>query len=959
MWQKWPAADVYYKRAAGCKANGDVMTDHNLGTFIRQLARTLLDDARTDGELLAAFALDRNEDAFLILLGRHAQTVWSVCRNTLTDAADAEDAFQATFMALAAKATELHRRDQLEPWLRTTARFAARVLRRNTARRNRRLQVAGEMGVGTETSPVDLPDWSAVQEEFQALPEDLRRVLSLYYLEGRTFAEISEQLDCSITTTRRRVTQAAESLRRRLRARGITSVAGGVLAGIFAGETTALAMAPDFVQETVGLAKGFASGIIPPSPAGALAAELIARKSAFWLVIAAAVLVFAGGVVGAASLIPRAEPLNPLPQPVATAPAPVPTLVEAPPLAVLKGVVRDEAGRLVPGARVAALAHFARFGQGGIRDEVLGSVTADGEGRFTLPVPHFPVAVAEARQVKLLVNTPDGKTLTTAVSLPTSGEVAPLDLRVTAAQTVQGVVVDSTGKPVPKAVVRLIAAGEVSVVPLAGEFEPNVQGWPTSVRTNAQGQFKLEGVPAKRAIRIVVEHEELAYQEFFIREVLGGPSPEVRLQLGKVRFMSGRVLAADTKTPVGDALISVLGRGPGGAVYGRNVRVGADGTFRFTPPAERFVSLRVHPPQGSTLLAIAHDFEWPVDQAAKQWDAVLPRGVVVRGRVTEHGTGAPVQDALVSFNPEERPPGKAQQDLAHVLVGTSTLVATDKDGRFILTVPPEKGTLVVEGPSLAYLSEVTDKPITSYDGVAQVSRSVHAAAPLDVSDGNSPAESTVTLCRGVVMPGRAVLPDGLPVKLGAVVCRHLTNPRELFHPVALPIRDGQFEIPGCRSGYEYSVLLVTDDFKHGAVARLKCSGKDAAPVTITLQPSSRCSVEMRSPSDTPDVGIPVALTVALEPEGPAGEKTVGKVTQIPYSHAFIEMRSLFPMQGPPDWIETNRNGLAVFEGLIPGAAHHVWLTGPKGEKLGVELRVPTGQEKRVSAKRTWSVPEKK
>jgi hypothetical protein len=72
----------------------------------------------SDTQLLNRFATNRDEIAFSVLLARHGPMVMSVCRGVWRDRADAEDAFQATFLILAKKAGAAWGDGQLGGWHR-------------------------------------------------------------------------------------------------------------------------------------------------------------------------------------------------------------------------------------------------------------------------------------------------------------------------------------------------------------------------------------------------------------------------------------------------------------------------------------------------------------------------------------------------------------------------------------------------------------------------------------------------------------------------------------------------------------------------------------------------------------------------------------------------------------------------------------------------------------------------
>ena len=155
---------------------------------MRQLVRIFQDgtlSGLSDREVLGRFVDDRDEAAYEVLLGRHGPMVLNVCRQVLRDPDDAEDAFQATFLALACKASTLRVGESLGPWLyRVANRVAAR------ARANRRRRADREPSGGAIPEPafdddpdrVDLP--TVVHEELDRLPERLRAPIVLCYLEG-------------------------------------------------------------------------------------------------------------------------------------------------------------------------------------------------------------------------------------------------------------------------------------------------------------------------------------------------------------------------------------------------------------------------------------------------------------------------------------------------------------------------------------------------------------------------------------------------------------------------------------------------------------------------------------------------------------------------------------------------------------------------------------------------------
>src|SRR5438128_8503758 len=85
----------------------------------------------TDAELLERFAVARDQAAFEVLVWRHGAMVLNLCRRVLRHEHDAEDAFQATFLALARKGGSIGRRETIAGWLyRVAFRVALRARER-------------------------------------------------------------------------------------------------------------------------------------------------------------------------------------------------------------------------------------------------------------------------------------------------------------------------------------------------------------------------------------------------------------------------------------------------------------------------------------------------------------------------------------------------------------------------------------------------------------------------------------------------------------------------------------------------------------------------------------------------------------------------------------------------------------------------------------------------------------
>jgi RNA polymerase sigma factor (sigma-70 family) len=136
-----------------------------------------------DQELLLQYVRERDDLAFETLVQRHGPMVLGVCQRVLHNQADAEDAFQATFLILVRKASSLRDPARLGNWLYGVAYRVA--MQACTAVRKRRTKEAQAMVCRGE--PHD--NWTDLrpvldQELILRLPEKYREVILLSDLEG-------------------------------------------------------------------------------------------------------------------------------------------------------------------------------------------------------------------------------------------------------------------------------------------------------------------------------------------------------------------------------------------------------------------------------------------------------------------------------------------------------------------------------------------------------------------------------------------------------------------------------------------------------------------------------------------------------------------------------------------------------------------------------------------------------
>jgi RNA polymerase sigma factor (sigma-70 family) len=275
------------------------MASAQFDTFFRHLRRVVLPRAGpelTDAQLLERFVRSRDEAAFELLLWRHGPMVFRVCLRVLRRHHDAEDAFQATFLALARKAGAIGRMESVGSWLYKVAYRIA--LRAGAAIPARRLP---ENLLPDPSAPEPILDVLAretelaVEGELNRLPDKYRIAFVMCHVEGQTIAAAAQTLGCPPATVGTRLARARQLLRRRLARRGFEAVPTlsplPVLPAALVSATVRAAL--------VGTAaEAEAAGMISAHVAALAKGALRTMPSIKWILIAAVVLplsLLAGG----------------------------------------------------------------------------------------------------------------------------------------------------------------------------------------------------------------------------------------------------------------------------------------------------------------------------------------------------------------------------------------------------------------------------------------------------------------------------------------------------------------------------------------------------------------------------------------------------------------------------------------------------------------------------------------
>ncbi len=182
-----------------------------------------------DEELLIAFRERSDRNCFELLVRRYEREIYTFLRRFLNDEQLAEDAFQATFLALYVRADQFEQGRRFRPWLYAIATNKAI----DCQRRRKKIRVcsldaeiSNRNSDGTDTllsSLIDDQPDPASQAAFQETGNRVRQALGelnaptqqliqMAFYQGMKYSDISETLGIPVGTVKSRVHTAMKKL---------------------------------------------------------------------------------------------------------------------------------------------------------------------------------------------------------------------------------------------------------------------------------------------------------------------------------------------------------------------------------------------------------------------------------------------------------------------------------------------------------------------------------------------------------------------------------------------------------------------------------------------------------------------------------------------------------------------------------------------------------------------------
>jgi RNA polymerase sigma factor (sigma-70 family) len=814
-------------------------------------------EADSDAELLRRFIATRDSAAFAGLVNRHGPMVLSVCRRAAVDDHAAEDAYQATFLALSRKAAAVRTPGALPAWLFATAR---RLAVRARLRRIKCATVPPTDGPARGPEPLDrlsARELLAVLDiELARLPARHRSAVLLCIVDGLPVATAARRLGASPGAVRGWLQRGRDRLRLRLVRRGLAPSAILALAA-----TCGVAPAATLTATAAGFAR-------LPERAPATVAALVTGSRARGVMTGSVMVV---GLAGIGLALGAAPPEQPPAAKTPAAPVADPRPTDTHAGIRYAGVVLDKHGKPLAGATV----HICGLRPGYIEFKPRETTGADGRFDFTVRIDEFDLSTRpEAKpgaQLFIGATAPGHGSLAAAAVRPDERER--LSLRMPAEEIASVRVIDTEGRPTPNVTVGITFwAGKLDSngKPVAFDNEEPSTNWLPNVAptvdaeskvTDKDGRLTIRGLSANWLYHLYVQGPGIVStrSELVARKQKdeGTEGTGLYTALGRnprvVRHGSDcTIVVTPSRVVTGIVREKGTGKPIAGVTVGRPfvadpspplwTKTDKDGRFRLDGMALSKHELRVDPSADQPYLETRFQVDTAADLRITPVDCVveIARQRLVVGRVVNRATGkgviANVEYRALAGNPalKDAPElDKPQWNSSHLYARTGP------DGRFAIRALPGPAVLLVRSESVYRPASppdpkvvprvVDDADLLDLRPYAAVAGEYHAVVPVEIAKEGPDASAEIALDAGGSIPLEVRSPDR-KARETWVLGR---EPAEFDHSREYdPMGE---RVGGLSPGESRTVFALTRDNAFGGHVVL--NGREDGPVVVTLKPT--------------------------------------------------------------------------------------------------------------------------
>ncbi len=920
-------------------------TTNDFLRHLRTLAARQAVGSLSDQQLLERFRLEHSEASFAVLVQRHGPMVLSVCRRVLHHAQDVEDAFQATFLVLAKKATTLRQPPLLSGWLHGVAYHVALRLK---AKAQRRTVHEHRIDPPPPRNAMDDITWrelrSVLDEELGKLSEKYRAPLVLCYLEARTQDEAARHLGWSKNTFNRRLNQARQLLARRLTRRGL-SLPAVLTVPLLIDGTASATLPPLLVSNTVRAGLAWATGQAMDALASAQvialaqggAGSLLGKKASVAVVLLVSLTLGIGSLLAQRAIQSRTFAEAP------TAP-PVPAthshsaLAENDKSIEIKGRVLDPDGKPLVGAHLLLAAEGTAK-----KGNILARTTTDKDGlfRFTAQATDFGPQGKATLAAAAKGYGPDWIEVTTqnkdALTLHLVKDDVP----------VEGRVLDLEGRPV--AGVRVHVAGFMQgdvdawmegvrkhrYPQMKKRINPEILGESVTAITGKDGRFRLTGLGRDRLMHVLLEGDNIERGDFEVvtrlelpKGLSGGNNGVYPARFdhlsGPAKSIAGTVRDKRTGKPI--AGIRVACPMTPSWIWDTT---DAQGRYRLTGVPKRkqyYVGAGGPPYFNCTKLDV-------VDTPGLEpitVDFALERGIAVRGNLLDKATGKPIRGRVSYVSLPDNPNLKDFSDLGKAQILVSDSGRTQADGSFTVVAVPGPGMLSATADDAQHYLRTEVKVGKGLEN--SIPEQWHTLVPIAPSEKD--ARSTVhdiALESARIRKGTVVGPDGKP--LAGAHFAGLSGLVQLRFGRNDTLETASFTVGGLAPGGSRNLVFIHREKKLAKVQ--KVLGAEEGPLTVRLEPLGALAGRILDGGGKPRSKLTVAVMLSVQRED--------------YKDLPLEI-----LYDYPAWAKvlnreatTDAEGRFRIEGLVPGLKYllNVKEDGAILESLTRAVAVESGKTK--------------